>query len=198
MLLNQIEKALMNNPLRALTQRLFEARRFLKMGGSRSGGVALEIGCGRGVGAEIILDIFGAARVDAFDLDSHMIELAQRRLVKYGEKVRLWAGDVTKILAEDNSYDAVFDFGILHHVPNWRDGLKEVHRVLKPLGRFYAEEALDPFITHPLWRRVLEHPQEDRFGHDGFVDALEACGFAVRATERLRKSFAWFVADKRN
>jgi hypothetical protein len=60
MLLNRVEYALMNNPLRAALQRHFEAARLLRMGGPMQGGTALEIGCGRGVGAELILDVFGA------------------------------------------------------------------------------------------------------------------------------------------
>lgn len=196
MLLNHIEKALMNNPIRVLSQRLFEAPRFLNMASVHPAGVALEIGCGRGAGVEIILELFGATHVDAFDLDPRMIAQARRRLAKHGERVRLWSGDAIKISAPDRSYDSVFDFGILHHVPDWREGLKEVHRVLKPQGRFYAEEVLQPFITHPLWRRVLEHPQEERFDHAIFQDALAGCGFDVIASKRLGKSFAWFVADK--
>ena len=48
MLLNRFEYRLMNNPLRAALQRHCEARRLLTMGGAMNGGVALEIGCGRG------------------------------------------------------------------------------------------------------------------------------------------------------
>jgi SAM-dependent methyltransferase len=78
-LLNRLEYALMNNPVRAGLQRHVEARRLLRMGGPMHGGRALEIGCGRGVGTELILDMFGAERVDAFDLDPRMVALARQR-----------------------------------------------------------------------------------------------------------------------
>ena len=196
MLLNAIEKAMMNNPVRAALQRHFEARRLLAMGGPVRGGHVLEIGCGRGVGTELVLDVFGAAHVDAFDLDPDMVARAQKRLSSRGDRVKLWVGDATKIDAPDEHYDAVFDFGIVHHVPRWRDALREVHRVLRPGGRFYAEEMLVAFIHHPLWARLLDHPMEDRFDARGFSTALEEIGFRVIDRRALADQAAWWVAEK--
>jgi len=196
MLLNRVEKLMMNNPVRSAIQRRFEARRLLAMGGKMNGGRALEIGCGRGIGTEIVLDVFGADRVDAFDLDPHMVELARERLRDRGAQVRLWAGDASVIDAPDETYDAVFDFGIVHHIPDWRAALAEVRRVLEPGGRFYAEEVLARFIHNPVWRRLLDHPMDDRFDHDGFRGALADAGFQVVDSNALWGQFAWFVADR--
>ena len=142
MLLNRFEYRLMNNPLRAALQRYVEARRLLKMGGAMNGGVALEIGCGRGVGVELILDLFRADAVDGFDVDRRMVALAQIRLARRKQRTRLWVGDATHIASATGSYDAVFDFGVIHHIRDWRSALAEVARVLKPGGRFYGEEIL--------------------------------------------------------
>ena len=196
MLLNRVEYVLMNNPVRAAIQRHFEARRLLRMGGAMRGGRALEIGCGRGVGTELILDVFGAEAVDAFDLDPRMVALARRRLLPRSSRVRQWVGDASAIAAADESYDAVFDFGIVHHIPDWRRALAEVHRVLKPGGRFYAEEVLRPFIVHPITRRLLEHPLTDRFDTAGLLVGIEAAGLIPVASEELWHSFTWVVATK--
>ena len=80
MKLNRVEKTLMNNPIRALVQRFHEASMLERLGGRVEGECVLEIGCGRGVGTEIIFDRFGAGRVDAFDLDPDMIKSARNRL----------------------------------------------------------------------------------------------------------------------
>ncbi len=196
MLLNRIEYALMNNPARAAIQRYFEARRLLRMAGPMRGGRALELGCGRGVGSELILDLFGADSVDAFDLDPRMVALARKRLACRGSRVRVWVGDASTISTPDARYDAVFDFGIIHHVPDWRRALAEVHRVLKPGGRFYAEEVLRRLIVHPITRRLLEHPLADRFDSAGFARELKASGLEPFATSELWGSFAWFAARK--
>jgi len=198
MLLNRVEKALMNNPVRELLQRQYEGRKLLQMGGRVAGKRCLEVGCGRGVGAELVLDQFGAKSVDAFDLDERMVKLARRRLAPRGSQVKLWQGSVTKIPAPDDSYDAVFDFGIIHHVPDWRAALAEIHRVLVPGGRLFAEEVLARFILHPVWSRVLDHPMHDRFDRASFAGELEKAGLRVVASDDLFGNFAWFVADKRD
>lgn len=196
MLLNRFETRLMNNPLRTALQRRFEATELLRMGGLATGARALEVGCGRGVGVEIILDTFGAASVDAFDLDPGMVALARARLARHGDRVRLWIGDVARIDAPDASYDAVFDFGIVHHVPDWRGALAEIHRALKPDGRFYAEEVLRRFILNPLVRRLLDHPLHDRFDHATFAAALGESGLELAGTRNLLDFAGFFVARK--
>ena len=196
MLLNRVEYALMNNPVRAAIQRHFEARRLLQMGGPMRGGRALEVGCGRGCGTDLILRLFGADSVDAFDLDPRMVTLARRRLASHGSRVRLWVGDASAISTPDATYDAVFDFGIIHHVPDWRRALAEVHRVLTPGGQFYAEEVLRRVIVHPVARRLVEHPQRDRFDSDDFARELGAVGLEPSSTRELWGSFAWFTARK--
>jgi ubiquinone/menaquinone biosynthesis C-methylase UbiE len=196
MLLNRTEFWMMNNPVRAAVQRFFEAKRLLAMGGAVRGGRALEVGCGRGVGIEMIIDTFRAGRVDGFDLDPRMVRKAQRRHEHRGDRVSLWLGNATAIPIENGRYDAVFDFGIVHHIPDWRAAIREIHRVLRPGGRFYAEEVLSRVITHPLSRRLVHHPQQDRFDDEQFQDALSEAGFVIVNVRRWRRYFAWFIADR--
>lgn len=66
----------------------------------------------------------------------------------------------------------------------------------RPGGSFYAEEVLRRFLVHPVWRRLLEHPQHDRFDAIELARGLEAAGLEPFATEDLWGSFAWFTARK--
>lgn len=196
MLLNRMERVFMNNPLRGVVQKRYEAKKLLRLGGPMDGGCALEIGCGRGVGAGIILDLFGADSVHAFDLDPSMVVLAQQRLSVYGSRAVVWVGDAGAISSPAMTYDAVFDFGMIHHVPDWRGVLEEIRRVLKPGGCFYAEEVLRSFIGNPMVRRVFEHPQVDRFDAEEFVQGLESAGFEILGMETLWGAFGWFSARR--
>ncbi len=180
MKLNAVERALMNNPLRSLIQRLYEARLFERLGGRTDGETVLEIGCGRGVGTEIIFERFGAKKVHAFDLDPEMVKLARRRLSAYREdQLTLSVGDATAIEADEASFDTVFDFGIIHHVPDWQRAVAEVARVLRPGGRFFFEEVTKQALDRAVYRRLFAHPAENRFGRDEFVGELEGRGIAV-------------------
>jgi len=182
MKLNAIEKTLMNNPIRAFLQRRYEAPLMERMGGRTEGLRVLEIGCGRGVGTEIIFRRFGASEVHAFDVDPDMVQRARLRLSSYrSDQLKLYVGDAAAIDEEAKSFDAVFDFGIIHHVPEWPRAVAEVARVLKPNGRFFFEEVTTHALNRWSYRTFLEHPKKNRFSGEQFVTELERHGIHVGA-----------------
>lgn len=181
----------MNNPLRSLVQRQHEARIMERLGGRAEGGRVLEIGCGRGVGTEIIFERFGAQEVHAFDIDPDMVEQARRRLSGYApNRLKLYVGDAIAIEEKNDSFDAVFDFGIIHHVPEWERAVSEVARVLKPGGRFFFEEVTTHALNRWFYRTFLEHPTENRFSAEQFVAEVERQGITVAGN-----TVEWFFGD---
>lgn len=179
MLMNRVETALVNSPPRRWLQRRVEARILEQLGGRMAGGVALEIGCGAGIGVELILDRFGADRVIGIDLDEGMVARARRRLADRGERVEVRVGDAEETGLAEASVDAVFDFAIVHHVPDWRAAVAEVSRVLRPGGRFYFDEVTRHALERPTYRTLFDHPGHDRFTGREFVSGLEAVGLRV-------------------
>ena len=194
MKLNAVEKALMNNPIRAAFQRRYEAALLESLGGRVQGKRVLEIGCGRGVGTEIIFERFGAAEVHAFDLDPDMIDQARRALSHYPSHcLTLYTGDATAIKEQDASFDAVFDFGIIHHIPNWKDAVAEVARVLKPGGKFYFEEVTSHALSRWFYRKFLDHPQSQYWFDKGkFIVELQRHGIGV-GTNVVERFFGDFI-----
>ena len=132
MKLNTVERLAMNNPVRAAHQHYREAAWFAELSlGELKDADVLEIGCGRGVGVEVLLDRLGARQVTAFDLDPAMVERAERRLRgRLGDAVRLSHGDATEISHPAASFDAVVDFGIIHHVQEWQQAVAEIESVM--------------------------------------------------------------------
>ena len=186
--MNRIETLLVNSPPRRWLQCSVEARILQRLGGKMAGGTALEIGCGQGAGLEVILDRFGADRAIGLDLDPKMIARAQRRLADRGDAIEVRVGDAERLDVPDERFDAVFDFAIIHHIDDWRTALREVHRVLRPGGRFYFEEVTKHALDRPTYRALFDHPTEDRFTGDEFVAALEEVGLHTR--DRHRKLIA--------
>jgi len=184
MKLNALEFALMNNPIRAMSQRYLETPLLIGPPWVLSGKQVLEVGCGRGVGIEILL-ARGAASVAGFDLDPEMVVLAQQRLAKYGSRARVFVGDAAMIAAPDASFDAVVDYGIIHHIPSWPQALHEIARVLRPGGDFYFEDLFKGFISAWPIRALFDHPQATQFTGQEFRAGLEAVGLCMQVWREL-------------
>lgn len=202
MLMNRVETTLVNSPPRRWWQRLYETPTLLRLGGRLPMGArALELGCGPGYGTKLIIEQFGAAHVDAIDLDPDMIRRAGRRLARYGERVRLAEGSATDLRgtlgADDASYDAVFDFAIIHHIPDWRAAIAETARVLKPGGRFYFDEVTAHALAGPSYRLLFDHPTTDRFTAGDFLDELPHHGLEQLGSKiRIRGDYLLGAARK--
>lgn len=182
MKLNRIERIAMNNPVRAAHQHHREAAWFQRLaGGTLRGQHVLEVGCGRGVGVEVLLDRLDAARVTAFDLDPAMIERAERRLHGRTGAVQLSVGDACGIEQADASMDAVVEFGVIHHVPTWRAAIAEIARVLRPGGLLLFEDVPRHTLDTWLFRTFTVHPREDRFEAEEFADELGRHGLLPAA-----------------
>jgi len=184
MKLNWVEKLAMNSPLRPVFQRK-EARQLLQLGGEGKIERALEIGCGRGVGVEIIFELFTPAYVEAFDIDPDQVMRAKRRLGdKYKDRVNLYVGSATNIPAKDDQFDAVFDFGALHHVPENQKAIREIARVLKPGGRFYFMEIPSTFTMNPVIDFLTRHSPEAQFTWEELLRKLATAGLDVPENNR--------------
>ena len=102
-----------------------------------------------------------------------MIKLTARRLRRLPPgRINVRLADAHNLPYSGGSIDAVFDFGVLHHLENWRQGLTEIARVLKTGGHFYVEEYFPALYANAIFGRLLAHPTEDRFQAGEFRTAL--------------------------
>ncbi len=157
----------------------------------------LEVGCGRGAGACLILEKFRPALLHALDLDRRMIRQALGYLTpEQLGRISLYVGDVYRLPYRDGSLDGVFGFGVLHHLPDWRGGLKEIARVLKPGGYYFLEEFYPQFYQNFLARRLFLHPEHDRFYSRDLRRCLEECGLSLRCCLEQKQLGILAVATK--
>jgi ubiquinone/menaquinone biosynthesis C-methylase UbiE len=179
MKLNWAERWVVNNPLRVVEQRI-ELRKLSRMRPLEPGFTALEIGCGRGAGAGLILDTFLPSLLYATDLDVAMLKKAGKYISSdKKEHIAFVAADGFRLPFRTGSLDAVFDFGVLHHIPDWQSALGEVARVLKTQGSFLFEELYPTLYQNFITKHILLHPKEDRFRSQDLRKGLEAAGLSL-------------------
>jgi ubiquinone/menaquinone biosynthesis C-methylase UbiE len=103
---------------------------------------------------------------------------------KFGGRVVLAVASVESLPYPDRCFDAVVDFGILHHAVDWRLAIAEIRRVLKPGGRFFFEEVTRAALDRWLYRTFLDHPAQDRFSEAEFLAELARHGIHPVAPPR--------------
>jgi ubiquinone/menaquinone biosynthesis C-methylase UbiE len=173
--MNPFGRLILNSPARAYAQRHYVVPTLERLGAGLAGCRVLEVGCGRGVGTQLVLEQLGAQSVDAIDIDPVMVRLAHERL---DGRARVTVGTMTALAAPDATYDAVVDFGGIHLVEEWRLAVDEIARVLRPGGQYLFEQIVGP--TH---RRLLPLATGRRisggFARDAYLERLGRAGLDV-------------------
>ena len=103
----------------------------------------LIVGCGNGWLERQLYDLGIGKHFDAFDMSEKYIneakELKQSRAIDY------FLDDINSMSKiEDEKYDAVFNFAVLHHVTEVDNALKKLARCLKTNGLMFNEEYVGP------------------------------------------------------
>jgi len=145
-----------------------------------SGQKILEIGCGNGVGTLLIEEFFQPREFIATEFDPRLVEIAQVK--NRGTKVRIEAGNATSLRFRSSEFDAVIGLSVIHHIPNWRDCIDEMRRVIKPNGLLIIKELSIETFESPfgrLARRFVDHPYDSMLGKGEFLAYLEHKGFKV-------------------
>ena len=187
MKLNWAERWVVNNPVRVFQQHI-EMKWFRHMMPLKAGATILEVGCGRGAGAKLIQSAFKPSQLHILDLDIKMIQGAKTHLSEATkDTITMYVGDSIDLPFKSDTLDALFGFGFLHHVPNWRRALSEIARVLKPDGVYYIEELYPSLYQNVITKRILLHPEHDRFTSKELRAELNATGLSLKNSFELKK-----------
>ena len=187
MKLNWAERWVVNNPLRVFQQHI-EVNWLRQMMPLKTGTTILEVGCGRGAGAKLIQSVFKPSRLHILDLDVEMMHKAKKYLSSTSlSSLNLLVGDSIALPFKTGRLDALFGFGFLHHVMDWRRALLEIARVLKPGGVYYMEELYPSLYQNAITKHILLHPEHDRFTSRNLRTEMEAAGLNLVNAFELKK-----------
>jgi ubiquinone/menaquinone biosynthesis C-methylase UbiE len=187
MKLNSIERLVVNNPLR-LAGQFLEMQWFNRRLPVSQGARILEIGCGRGAGAQLIIEKFSPDLLCLMDLDIQMISKAKNLIATIKENnIGYLNAGATFLPFNPETFDAIFGFGFLHHVMEWQRSIKEIARVLRPGGSYYLEELYPEIYQNMVTRHLLVHPETNRFDSLDLINAIKNEGLDIAHKLEIKK-----------
>lgn len=180
-----------------------DLERMASLVGQRPDAVALDMGCGGGHVAFRLAPLVG--KVVAYDLTPAMLETvaaeAQRRAIG---NIATRQGAAEALPCPDASFDIVATRYSAHHWVQFREGLAQMARALKPGGLALFMDVVTPGT--PLldtWLQTIELLRDPSHVRNASLDewraTLDSLGFALDevATWKLRLEFAPWIARMR-
>jgi SAM-dependent methyltransferase len=111
----------------------------------------IDLGCGSGRWAKKVAPLVG--RVICVDASSQALAVARNNLASFGN-VEFLEASVSEVPLPAESADFVFSLGVLNHVPDTRDAMRECARLLKPEGPLLVYLYYN-FENRPAWFRAI-------------------------------------------
>ena len=129
-----------------------ENRFILQQMGDIRGKLLLDLGCGAGENSVYFAK--KGARCVATDYSPGMVEVALQLAAANGVEIEGRTANAMALDFPDNTFDLVYASNLLHHIPDPKIALKEMHRVLKPGGKacFWDPLKHNPVIN--VYRRM--------------------------------------------
>lgn len=117
----------------------------------------LDLGCGTGALAKLVLTQVPRARLTCVDLSSEMLGVAGERL---GAAAKLVAADAERLPFCDSSFDAAWCNDSFHHYPDPERAAFQAWRVLAPGGTFVIGDAWQPAPARAIMNAWMPYSRE--------------------------------------
>ncbi len=168
------------DPLTRLLGAPSALRTLIEQVGLQSGHRVLEIGCGTGNLALMLMQRRADVEVCGLDPDPSALERARRKADRAAIDIEWVLGFADTIPYLDASFDRVVSSFMLHHLSRAEKHatLVDVHRVLKPGGSFHLVDFARPDHPRGVVARLLHRDDHLRDHTEGGISAmLDAAGF---------------------
>ena len=94
----------------------------------------LEVGVG--AGSDFLQWVRAGTKAYGIDLTDEAVQHVKHRLSLYGlEAEQIITADSENLPFEDDTFDIVYSWGVIHHTPDTEKAMKEIIRVCKPGGK---------------------------------------------------------------
>ncbi|MEW6718160.1 MAG: class I SAM-dependent methyltransferase [Chloroflexota bacterium] len=164
------------NPLK-----IIEFVKVIEGSGIQQDDIILALGCGKGHWTLALAR--KCSRVIGVDNSEAQISIA-RNFVRHSSiknKVQFLCGRLEDFSFPNETFDRVLSFCVLEHIPNLKEVLLEVFRILKTGGEFHAsvdslESLTDPIL---LAKHQKDHDVLQYFSQDALYRLFQDIGFEV-------------------
>lgn len=152
-----------------------------------SPGSAIDLGCG--TGTNVLTLAQHGWQVTGIDFAPRAVKLARRKLAQAGVQATLAVGDATHLRGISGPFDLALDMGCFHGIPNRRQYLSELRRVLAAGGTWLLYAILRP--AGPAGGPGLTPDDPSFIESSGFRLVKRTDGF-----DKRQRPSAWFVYQR--
>ena len=176
-------------------------------------GIMLDVGCGEGRHIFGIMQDYPLMKCIGLDMDKESLEKAEEGY-EYFKSIseagaQFLKGSAYSLPFPDESIDLIVCSEVLEHLHEYNDAVKEIHRVLKPGGKFYA--SVPATWPEKICWKLSEEYQNQPGGHlrifsqSGLISEIKESGFKFLSSEKFHsihspywwlRCFFWNTQDK--
>ena len=176
-------------------------------------GVMLDVGCGEGRHIFGIMQDYPLMKCIGLDMDKESLEKAEegyeyfKSISKAG--AQFLKGSAYSLPFPDESIDLIVCSEVLEHLHEYNDAVKEIHRVLKPGGKFYASVPAS-WPEKICWKLSKDYQNQPGghlriFSQSGLISEIKESGFKFLSSEKFHsihspywwlRCFFWETQDK--
>ena len=176
-------------------------------------GIMLDVGCGEGRHIFGIMQDYPLMKCIGLDMDKESLEKAEEGH-EYFKSIseagaRFLKGSAYILPFPDESIDLIVCSEVLEHLHEYNDAVKEIHRVLKPGGKFYASVPAS-WPEKICWKLSKDYQNQPGghlriFSQSGLISEIKESGFKFLSSEKFHsihspywwlRCFFWETQDK--
>ena len=165
----------------------------LKKYNLKDDGLMLDVGCGEGRHIFGVMQDHPLMKCIGIDMDKASLNKAEEGY-EYFKSIsnagaEFFIGSAYSLPFESDSFDLIVCSEVLEHLHEYNDAIKEIHRVLKPGGKFYASVPAS-WPEKICWHLSKEYQNQPGghlriFNQNNLVDEIKGEGFKFLSSERF-------------
>ena len=166
-------------------------------------GIMLDVGCGEGRHIFGIMQEHPEMKCIGLDMDNDSLHKAEEGYEYFKSISNVGAeflkGSAYSLPFLDNSLDLIVCSEVLEHLHQYNDAVKEIHRVLKPGGKFYASVPAS-WPEKICWALSKDYQNQPGghlriFNQSELVSEIEESGFKFLSSDRFHSIHApyWWL-----